>query len=397
MKTCFPVLLFLVLGWYSCSEDTDPDNDALIVSTRDLNFNINAGVENGTVIGQLNGTSNKGSVNFAIVSQSPEGAVALAADNPRDLIVANAVLFNVMENPVIEVIIAVTKEEVTRNASISIAVDGDCPMIDLSVFNTTLNIQTGFFNFDSNNGLINPMGSNYQGEDIDCGVLRITGPDPLGFVDTKDEIDLQFLPSEDEPNVGTVSMEFEYGVGFLRSNIRGTGIYDFEQGKIQITYDDGDFDDNTMEINIAANGGPPRFDCNRFSPNLSNFNNSNTIAIAVGDSIESESIVATNVNGTVEDCVLTITGENLFGFSCTDDDPQEIILGFDDAGAFEEDGETPIPGIFSATISGFYYECSGMVIDGGAIFNEATNEITLTWFSFDGVEDIEGTATITPN
>ncbi|MGD1946530.1 MAG: hypothetical protein ACFB0A_09785 [Croceivirga sp.] len=395
MKTYFPFLLFLVLGLSACSEDTDPANDPLIVSTRDLNFNISEGVVIGTVIGQLNGTSNKGSVDFAIVSQSPEGAVALAADNPRNLIVADTSLFNAMENPRIEAIIAVTKEEVTRNASISIAVNSNCPMIDLSVFNTTLNIQTGFLNFNPDNGLINPLGSNFQGEDIDCGILRITGPDPLGFIDLNDEIEIQFIPSEDNPDIGTVSMEFEYGFSFFRSNISGEGTYDFEAGLIQIIYDDGQFDDNTMEINIASNGAPPQFDCNPLGPNLSSFNNSNTISIAVGDAPENETIAATNLNGTVEDCVLTITGFNLFGLSCTDENPQEIILGFEPVLNFEQTAF--IPGLFGAQINGFFYECSGLTYQGSAELNEATNKITLEWFSFDGVMDIEGTATITPN
>jgi len=110
----------------SCSsndESTDDgggSGDEPIVTVADFSSVIEEGsVANGDVLGNVTGTSNQGSVNFELTSQTPAGAMSINATN-GELSVADATQF--VANEQVTGVVTITKDAVTKTANVTIDV-----------------------------------------------------------------------------------------------------------------------------------------------------------------------------------------------------------------------------------------------------------------------------------
>lgn len=402
--TCTALFLFI-----SCDNDSDSE-EPTIVTTTDLAFQVEEDTEVGTVIGELSGTSNRGSVTFTIASQTPTGAVVIGGDTMSSLVIADASAFDVNLNPEILVTVNVSKGDVTKQSAITITVNPSCPEVDLSVFATTLNIQLGI------DGVLDiPLGSNFEGVAGECGVLTISGPDPLFAPDDDDVIEFRFFPSKDDnPNTGVVTMDFVYGRRDGRGQFVGSGEYNFETGVIRLVYDITYFSDgveeknNLIEINVATNSGLPDADTDpdgdeepfECSPDidLSAFNTTE-LSVASGefdmDFIPQIIDLGSDFTGEVTDCIFTISGDDIFGLSCPEAMGQSFEFVFSPSLDFET--SAVIPGEFLASIPEVDYGCDNIVgFNFGAFYTQGSNKIDISWiYNDENGNVIAGVAIIT--
>jgi len=136
----FLMLIATAMVNTSCNnlEDDDP---GLIVTVADFSLTLEEGtIADGEVIGQVRGTSNQGSVNFEITSQTPTGALTI---DPTigELTVADVSHF--ISDEQISAVVTITKDDIVKTSNLKIAVvppvtiTCDTPLgtpIDLSAF-----------------------------------------------------------------------------------------------------------------------------------------------------------------------------------------------------------------------------------------------------------------------
>lgn len=79
MKKSIIFLAFMLLGVLtsSCSGD---DEVTSTLTTEDLTINVNEEVAEGTIVGKIKASSTTGSVNFNLISQTPNEAIELEDD-----------------------------------------------------------------------------------------------------------------------------------------------------------------------------------------------------------------------------------------------------------------------------------------------------------------------------
>ena len=219
-------ILFLIVLIPSCNED---DSQPTYISTADLTLETFSSVVVNDTIGTVFGTSNKGSVFFSILSQSPKGAIKI--DTKGNLIVADVTAFNSVDNSVITAEIAIGKEEVQKTATVTIDILS-CPNVD--PFIGTNIIFTSSF---SDTAMV--TGEMQTGNT--CSIVY-TGIDPLfTFLDCDQETNLTILlsPSKEDPTIGNLTMKKQaYGCSKDESNftVDGEGTYNVANNEFIFNY-----------------------------------------------------------------------------------------------------------------------------------------------------------------
>ncbi|WP_310993223.1 hypothetical protein [Aequorivita marina] len=121
LNNSFSFLLILsIMVFFSCSKDSDePEQTEKNVTTQDLSITMDENPTNGQVIGTLSGTTNKGTVSFSIIEQSPQNSFSIDAVN-GELKVADASVFNFEINPTITGMIKVANGNLFEIAAVTI-------------------------------------------------------------------------------------------------------------------------------------------------------------------------------------------------------------------------------------------------------------------------------------
>ncbi len=238
---CLVLTLILIA---SCEEDRD---DLLIVTTSDIVFEVEDNLMVGDTIGLVPATSNKGSVIFAITSQTPEGAFEIG-ENYGDLTVKDASLFDAEVNPQMTATISVTKEDIVKTSNITVNLTSALPCfeVDLSPWEGMLLVES-----DLDTRTITATAS-------ECGILVLSGVDPLAqFCELELEIEMQLIPDSLDPNIGTaIIAPFTYpcDVGFDVLNTQATGTYNISEGIFDMDFMD-EFGTGSLTISIV-DGSP---------------------------------------------------------------------------------------------------------------------------------------------
>ena len=114
-----PVLfLSLLLCFTACEDDTE-DVMTTIVEAEDFTITIDEDVNVGQYLGQIQGSTNNGTVTYEISSESPEGAFNLDAET-GDLRVLDALLFDYEENQTITAVVKVANGGVSANSNVTV-------------------------------------------------------------------------------------------------------------------------------------------------------------------------------------------------------------------------------------------------------------------------------------
>ena len=111
------LLIFTSILIVSCSSDEDANET--IVTVSNLTKNIDENSLQGSIIGMVNGSSNTGTVNFSIVNQIPNGALAINATT-GELTIADETVFDFETNPSITASVRVSAGETTNNATVTV-------------------------------------------------------------------------------------------------------------------------------------------------------------------------------------------------------------------------------------------------------------------------------------
>lgn len=119
MKTLF--LTFLVILCISCSND-DNTNTVITVSTSDFNVTIDENPVDGQVLGNIDGSTNQGSLVFSISNENPEGAFSINSET-GELTVADNILFDFESNPTLQGIAEVRNGDVLETSNITITLN----------------------------------------------------------------------------------------------------------------------------------------------------------------------------------------------------------------------------------------------------------------------------------
>ncbi|MDC8000367.1 cadherin repeat domain-containing protein [Aequorivita todarodis] len=117
------LFLFSTLIFVSCSKESDdPNPTEITVSTSDFSKIMDENPPNGQVIGNVQGSTNQGTVIFSITEQNPAGAFSINSAS-GELKVANEALFDFETNPTITGTVKVANGAVFENASVSISLN----------------------------------------------------------------------------------------------------------------------------------------------------------------------------------------------------------------------------------------------------------------------------------
>ena len=119
------LIAFVALNFVSCSKDSDePDQPetTITVSTQDFSTTMDENPTNGQVIGIVQGSTNQGSVTFSIMEQTPSGAFSIDPSS-GELKVADEIIFDFENNPVITGTVKVANGTVFENAAVTITLN----------------------------------------------------------------------------------------------------------------------------------------------------------------------------------------------------------------------------------------------------------------------------------
>ncbi|HPF10573.1 MAG TPA: hypothetical protein PKW08_04635 [Flavobacteriaceae bacterium] len=124
-----PALLLTVIAFIAflgCSKGDDPNNDNnngnVTITVANFTISIPENPQVGVVLGTLQVTSNASNLQYAILQQSPAGAVALNASTGQ-LTVADASAFDFETNATISGTVKVSQGNVSKQASFSITLE----------------------------------------------------------------------------------------------------------------------------------------------------------------------------------------------------------------------------------------------------------------------------------
>lgn len=101
----------------SCSKD---DEVASTLTTEDLTINVNEEVAEGTVVGKIEASSTAGSVNFKLVSQTPDEAIELEDDGGLEVNRGQAFDYEQNKKVTIEVEVSDANDKKIVNVTINI-------------------------------------------------------------------------------------------------------------------------------------------------------------------------------------------------------------------------------------------------------------------------------------
>lgn len=112
-------ILFLSLIVISCSKDDSPEP---VVTISDFTTTIDENSENGTSLGTLSASTDKGNITFNIASQTPSGAIAIDA-NTGEITIADETAFDYETNTEINAKINAVNGNVTKTANVTISIN----------------------------------------------------------------------------------------------------------------------------------------------------------------------------------------------------------------------------------------------------------------------------------
>ncbi|WP_158655238.1 cadherin repeat domain-containing protein [Flavivirga eckloniae] len=168
MKKIVSIIAILTIGFFvACSND---DASPLIVQTDDFFAELAISAIVGDTIGIVPGTSNQGTINYSINSQTPEGIFTIG-QTYGELIVASDAVANLPIDSKVTLEVSVSKEGVSQISNVEITVVP--PPVDISPWVGTVVVteDLGFFV-----SMVEVPTS-----DLDNGILELSGGDPFDF------------------------------------------------------------------------------------------------------------------------------------------------------------------------------------------------------------------------
>lgn len=148
-------MLFLSLTVISCSKDDSPEPEP-VVTISDFTATIDENSKNGTSLGTLNASTDKGNITFNITSQTPSGAIAVDA-NTGEITIADETAFDYETNTEITAKINAVNGSATKTANVTITIN------DVNVVNELFK-DTEIVSYHPFNGNANDQSTNnYNG------------------------------------------------------------------------------------------------------------------------------------------------------------------------------------------------------------------------------------------
>ncbi|MCB0280478.1 MAG: cadherin repeat domain-containing protein, partial [Calditrichaeota bacterium] len=133
------LIVFFVLFFFAC--DLEQENQKITLQVSNLTININENPQNGQVLGQLQAKVSEGSLGFSMLSQSPDNAMTVNANNGT-ITVADSAKFDFETNPQLNSTILVSS------------------LIDSTIFDTAL-VTVNLQDLDDGSGITLTL-SNFQ-------------------------------------------------------------------------------------------------------------------------------------------------------------------------------------------------------------------------------------------
>ncbi|QAA80786.1 cadherin repeat domain-containing protein [Aequorivita sp. H23M31] len=204
---CLSLLLLIsVLTLNSCSKD---DETETTVTTSDFSTIMDEYPPNGELIGTVEGRTNRGSVTFSILEQTPMGAFSIDAIS-GELKVADETLFVYGINPIITGTVKVANGDISKNAAVTITLND---LTHENIYNGDVILRT--------QGEVNSFGSAQYtritgyltiGDPADISVSDISDLSPL---ETLNRIDLDLNIMNNANLVTTTGLEIAVLEGSL--------------------------------------------------------------------------------------------------------------------------------------------------------------------------------------
>lgn len=117
MKKIF--ILTLLIFVISCSSDNEEET---IITVEDFNVTIDENPDINQLLGNINATTNQGSLSYSIISQSNNEALAIN-ESSGELTVGDETIFDFETNPIITAIVEVTNDNISATSNVTITLN----------------------------------------------------------------------------------------------------------------------------------------------------------------------------------------------------------------------------------------------------------------------------------
>ena len=121
-KLLIPLFIISILAIISCGDSIETPTIATTVNLSAFSASVDEGVEGGTLIGTINGSTNQGSVSYALSNVDPGGAIAIDASS-GDITVADASAFDFDINQQITATATASNDGVSKDATLTITIN----------------------------------------------------------------------------------------------------------------------------------------------------------------------------------------------------------------------------------------------------------------------------------
>ncbi|AUP77934.1 cadherin repeat domain-containing protein [Flavivirga eckloniae] len=367
MKHIYNILLIGIIScFFSCyTEEVKPT----VITTSDYTVLVDYAVSAQDTIGNIPGTSNKGSVTFTIVSQSVPNALSIG-ETYGELIVQDASAFDPEINTEMNLVVSVSKNEITENTNISITIEEPCPDVNINDWLGKIAVV--------NNGTQTAA----FGIENDCSILTLQGGDVAGLTcDVEAEISIQY--EESDSNIGIILVERQAYDCVSGSNLEleADGEYDQDTGITTLNY-------TLYENNSINSTGTTTlfFDASSCTP---------VVNTAIWDgnlTVEEPGFFVVSGTGKSGCNTLEISGD-ILNWGCDSGLLPALEISFTP----DSDGATT----GTAVMERQNYNCNAgenLEIEATGTYNEDTSTIDFTYaFYIDGEEFFTGDIVITPN